>query len=172
MGRGNVCVRGDYEGLYYVDRGYIDCYTAKAEDEYGEYDTKLQCDMNYPEDYDNYDYDEILSQIYYDDFIREFTSMMEKKFKSFTSTGNDYGVILENNLFEIEIEDNEWSYAVKLIQKEDWYDNHLEGLQKKHYENYLDGMKNILLELFESIGCYGGAWTHGTITRESARANS
>ena len=172
MGRGNVCVRGDYEGLYYVDRDYIDCYIAKEMNEYGEYDEKMQCDMNYPEDYDNYDYDEILSQIYYDDFIQEFTSMMEKKFKSFTSTGNDYGVILENNLFEIEIEDNEWSYAVKLIQKEDWYDNHLEGLQKKHYENYLNGMKNILLELFESIGCYSSAWTHGTITRESARVNS
>ena len=91
---------------------------------------------------------------------------MEKKFKSFVATGNDFGTILENELFEIEIEDNQWSYAVKLIQKECWYDNHLEGLQKKHYENYLNGIKNILLEMFPSIGCYGGAWTHGIIKRE------
>ena len=78
MGRGNVCVFGDYEGLYYVDRGYIDCYIAKEMNEYGEYDEKMQHDMEM-EDFENYDYDEILSQIYYDDFIQEFTSMMEKK---------------------------------------------------------------------------------------------
>ena len=166
MGRGNTCVFGKYEGLYYVDRDYIDCYVSKVVDENGEYINKLQCDMNYPEDYNNFDYDDILSSIYYNDFIQEFTSMMENKFKSFVSTGNDFGTIMENNLFEIEVEDKEWSYAVKLIQKEDDYDNHLEGLQKKHYENYLNGIKNILLELFPSIGCYGGAWTHGTITRE------
>lgn len=166
MGKGNTCVFGKYEGLYYVDRDYIDCYISKEVDENGEYINKLQYDMNYPEDYNNFDYDDILSSIYYNDFIQEFTSMMENKFKSFVSTGNDFGTIMENNLFEIEVEDNEWSYAVKLIQKEDNYDNHLEGLQKKHYENYLNGIKNILLELFPSIGCYGGAWTHGTITRE------
>ena len=167
MGRANVCVFGDYEGLYYVDRGYIDVYTAKDMNEDGEYEEKMYIDLDL-DDFGDYDYDEFLSQIYYEDFIQEFTAMMENKFKSFTSTGKNYGTVMENNLFEIEIEDNQWSYAVKLIQKECWYDNHLEGLQKKHYENYLDGMKNILLELFPSIGCYGGAWTHGTITREMA----
>ena len=166
MGRGNVCVFGKYEGLYYVDRDYIDCYIAKEVNDNGEYEEKMQCDMNYPEDYNNFDYDNILSKSYYDDFLQEFIFMMENKFKSFNSTGKDYGIVMENNLFEIEIEDNEWSYVVKLIQKEDDLDNHLEGLQKKHYENYLEGIKVILLELFPTIGCYGGAWTHGTITRE------
>ena len=168
MGKGNVCVRGEYEGLYYVDREYIDCYISKEVGEDGEYIQKMQCDMDYPEDYQNFDYDDILSQIYYDDFLQNFTSAMEHKFKSFESTGNDYGTIMENNLFEIQIEDNEWSYAIMLIQKEGYYDN-LEGLQKKHYQSYLEGMKNILLELFPSIGCYGGAWAHGTITREDLK---
>lgn len=170
MGRGNVCVRGDYEGLYYVDRDYIDCYVAKEANEQGEYEEKMLGDMSM-EDFNNFDYDYVLSEIYYDDFIQNFTYMMEEKFKSFISTGNDFGTVMENNLFEIVIEDNEWSYAIELIQKEDWYDNHLEGLQKKHYENYLNGIKNILLELFPSIGCYGGAWTHGTITREDIKSN-
>lgn len=165
MGKGNVCVFNDYEGLYYVNRDYIDCYIAKEMNNNEEYEEKMLGEMSM-EDFNNYDYDEVLSSIYYEDFLQEFTSMMEKKFKSFNSTGNDYGTIMENSLFEIEIEDNEWSYAVKLIQKEDDCDNHLEGLQKKHYENYLNGIKNILLVLFPSIGCYGGAWTHGTITRE------
>lgn len=169
MGKGNVCVFGEYEGLYYVDRDYIDCYIAKEVNTDGEYEEKMLGDMEM-DDFSNYDYDYVLSNIYYEDFVQEFTSMMEKKFKSFVSTGKDYGTVMENNLFEIEIEDNEWSYAVKLIQKEHDYDNHLEGLQKKHHENYLNGMKNILLKLFPSIGCYGGAWTHGTITRESIQA--
>lgn len=165
MGRGNVCVFGEYEGLYYVDRDYIDCYIANEADENGEFEQKMLGEMSM-EDFQNYEYDPVLSGLYYEDFIQEFTSMMEKKFKSFVSTGNDYETVMENSLFEIDIEDNEWAYAVKLIQKESYYDN-LEGLQKKHYQNYLEGIKTILLELFPSIGCYGGAWTHGTITRES-----
>lgn len=168
MGRGNVCVFGDYEGLYYADRDYLDCYIAKEADDYGEYEERMLGDMSMA-DFNDFDYDDVLSQMYYDDFVYEFINMFCKKFKSFSKTGKDYGVILENNLFEIEIEDNEWSYAVKLIQKECWYDNHLDGLQKKHYKNYLNGMKNILLELFPSIGCYCGAWTSGTITREDIK---
>ena len=170
MGKGNICVNGKFEGLYYVDKDYIDCYISKETDENGEYFNKLQCEMEYPEDYQNFDYDDILSNFYYNEFIQEFTSKMENKFKSFVSTGNDFETIMENSLFEIEVEDNEWSYAVKLIQKESYYEN-LEGLQKKHYQNYLDGIKMILLDLFPSIGCYGGAWTHGTITREDVIAN-
>lgn len=167
MGRGNVCVCGKYEGLYYVDRDYLDCYIAKELNEYDEYEQKMLGELT-TEDFNNYDYDYTMSEIYYEEFIIEFIHRMKKKFNSLESTDKDYGVIMENNLFEIVIEDNEWSYAVELIQKEDSYynDYSLKGLQKKHYKSYLDGIKTILLELFPSIGCYGGAWTHGTITRE------
>lgn len=168
MGKGNVCVFGEYEGLYYVDRDYIDCYIANEADENGEFKLKMLGEMSM-EDFQNYEYDPVLSDLYYDDFIQEFTSTMGKKFKSFVSTGADYEVVMGNNLFEIVIENNEWSYAVKLVQKKDDYDNHLEGLQKKHYQNYLEGIKTILLDMFPSICCYVGPWTHGTITRESLR---
>lgn len=164
MGRGNVCTFGKYEGLYYVDRDYIDCYISKEENEDGIYIEKMQYEME-SEDYSDFDYDDVMSNMYYEEFIQEFTSMMEKKFKSFSSTGKDYGTIMENELFNIEIEDNEWSYAVKLIQKEHWCYN-LEGMQAKHYGNYLEGIKKILLDLFPEIGCYGGAWTSGRIKRE------
>ena len=165
MGRGNVCVFGDSEGLYYVDRDYLDFYVPiDGEADEGKFLGELSHN-----DFSDYEYDEFLSRIYYEDFISDFIYFMTKKFKSFTKTGDEYGVILQNDLFEIEIEDNQWSYAVKLIQKEDDYDNHLEGLQKKHYKNYLNGMKNVLLELFPTIGSYGGAWTSGRITREDAR---
>lgn len=168
MGRGNVCTHGKYEGLYYVDRDYLDIYTSKEPDEDNVYNSVLQKDLSY-EDFDKYDYDEYFSRENYNDFIQDFTSLMEKRFKSFTSTGEDYGVIMENSLFEIQIEDNEWSYAVKLIQKGNTYDNYLEGLQKKHYKTYLNGIRDVLLELFPEIGTYSGAWTSGRLTREDLK---
>lgn len=164
MGRGNVCTFGDYEGLYYVDRGYLDYYVPID----GEADEGLFMEEMEMNDFPNYEYDEFISRSYYEDFISEFVYLFRKRFNGFAETGKDYGVILENELFQIEIEDNQWSYAVKLIQKECWYDNHLDGLQKKHYENYLNGMKEVLLNMFPSIGAYGGAWTHRTIKRENA----
>lgn len=166
MGRGNVCTFGKYEGLYYADRDYLDSYTAKEANEYGEFEQKMLEEMSM-DDFNNYDYDAALSEMNYEDFISEFISMFTKKFKSFSATGKTYGVILENNLFEVEVEDNEWSYAVKLIQKEHWCYS-LEGLQAKHYRNYLEGIKTAMLEIFPSIGCYGGAWSSGRITREDA----
>ena len=167
MGRGNTCTHGKYEGLYYADRDYIDCYISKEPTEDDCYDSKLLGEMEL-DDFNNYDYDDCQSSWNYDWFVQEFTSRMEKRFKSLECTGKDFGVIMENSLFEIEIEDNEWSYAVKLIQKEqDYYsDGNVEGLQARHYKNYLKGIKEILLEIFPSIGCYCGAWTHGTITRD------
>lgn len=164
MGRGNVRVHGDYEGLYYVDRDYLDCYVSKFADESGDHEFKILLDMEC-NDFNNFDYDYPTSEGYYDDFLQMFISMMKKKFPSFVPTGNDFGTIMENSLFEIQIEDNEWSYAVELIQKENYWDNCLCGLQKRHHQNYLSGMKDILLDIFPEIGCYSGAWTHSVIKR-------
>lgn len=164
MGRSNVCVFGDYEGLYYVDRDYLDYYIAKEADEYGEYEGKMQYEIDYNE-FEDYEYDNFISQINFEEFVQEFVNLMEKKFNSFTSTGDTFGTIMENSLFEIQIEDNEWSYAVELIQKDNDWDDSLRGLQKRHYQNYLNGMKDVLLYMFPEIGCYGGAWTHGVIKR-------
>lgn len=169
MGRGNVCTYGKYEGLYYADRDYIDCYISKepVEDDY--YGSKLVGEMEL-DDFDKYEYDDCQSMWNYNQFIQEFTSKMGKRFKSLECTGNDFGVVMQNELFEIEIEDNEWSYAIKLLQTEPGYCYDYTGLQKRHYKNYLNAIRDILLELFPSIGCYGGAWTHGTIRREDMAA--
>ena len=45
------------------------------------------------------------------------------------------------------------------------YDDFMPSLQRRHYKNYLEGMKNCLLELYPEIGVYKGAWTSGTIKR-------
>lgn len=162
MGLGNIHTHGDYEGLYYIDYDYIDYYTSKEENEYGEFDIKLLADMD-ADDFEDYEYDYDLSRLSAEEYINMFVEDMTKKFDSFVATGKIYGTIMENSLFEIKIEDNEWSYAVELIQKDDYA---LSGLQKKHYKQYLDGMKDVLLLLFQEIGCWtGNCWTHGIIKR-------
>lgn len=76
-------------------------------------------------------------------------------------------VLLESKLFRIVLEDNEWSLAVELIQKEEpWGDVWMENLQKRLYQKYLDGMKKALLKRLPAIGTYSGAWTSGRIKRE------
>jgi hypothetical protein len=152
MGRGNTCVFGDYEGLYYVD---WDNFSNEYEDEHG----------NIIQDYD-FQREEWENSLY--EFISDFT----QKFKSFSKCdewiSREDRAVLENKLFYIAITDNEWSMAIKLIQKEqEYYDNgNIENLQAKHYKTYLNGIKECLFNQFEELGTYGGAWTSGRIRRQ------
>lgn len=153
MGRGNTCVFGDFEGLYYID---WDNFSSEYEDEHG----------NIIHDYD-FQREELECSLY--QFISDFT----KKFKSFSKCdkwiSGDDRAILENKLFYIAVTDNEWSVAIKLIQKEQGYhDGNIENLQAKHYETYLEGMKECLFNQFEELGTYAGPWTSGRIRRPRA----
>ena len=143
MGRGNTRVFGDYEGVYYID---WDNFSSEYED-----------DDFWREEWENSLYQ----------FISDFT----KRFKSFWKCdkwiGRDDRAILENKLFYIAIADNEWSIAIKLIQKEQgyYYDGNIENLQAKHYKTYLDGIRDCLFNQFEELGTYAGPWTSGRIRR-------
>lgn len=171
MGRGNVCVTGQYEGLYFIDRDCFDVY--RRNDEYSEEpEVRLAKDLSYQEiTSPDWIWDEWGTGEELDDVLECFIDSFTRRFKSFQrENGNrwidrEIRVLMENKLFVIGLEDNEWSMAVKLIQKEDPY-NELVGLQSKHYQGYLDGMKRALLERLPSIGTYTGAWTSGTIKRE------
>lgn len=155
MGAGNTCVFGDYEGLYYLA---WDNFPSEYEDENGELIT---------EDYE-------MQRMLFEDSLFEFMYSFKRKFKSFSREikdewlDNNQKIILENKLFYIVIEDNQWSMAIKLIQKEQSYysDGNIEGLQKRHYKNYLKGIRESLFEQFKEIHCYGGAWTSGKIKRD------
>lgn len=181
MGRGNVSVSGPYEGLYYIDNGNYHVY--RRDDPLAEEpETRLMGDLDYTElTGGKWYFDEIGTSEELDDieecFIDDFTRM----FPSFTRCGPNewlrngrYGdctrrAILESGLFYITVEDNEWSMAVELVQKEDPYDDHLLGLQARHYQRYLDGMKKCLLSRLPSIGTYCGAWTSGIIKRDEVK---
>lgn len=152
MGKGNTCVFGNFEGLFYID---WDNFSNEYEDEHG----------NIIQDYD-FQRDEWENSLY--EFISDFT----QKFKSFSKCnewiGRDEKAVLENKLFYITIADNEWSMAIKLIQKEQgYYDNgNIENLQAKHYKTYLEGIKECLFNQFEELGTYSGPWTSGRIRRQ------
>lgn len=152
MGRGNCCVFGKYEGLFYIDWNN---FSSEWEDEDGNI---------VKDDYDN-------QRDEWEQSLAEFISDFQKRFKSFSEcdkwVSREEKAILENDLFYIVTEDNERSMAIKLIQKEqDYYrDGNIEAMQSRHYRNYLEGIKNCLFNQFNVLGTYSGAWTSGTITK-------
>ena len=183
MGRGNVCVTGKYEGLYYIDNDHFHVYRRDEPDSDDEFQTRLLGDLSYEEltggewSFDEWRTGEEESDIL-ECFIESFTRMFpsfERPVKETWLTEPGFGgrskrILLESKLFYIALEDNEWSLAVELLQKEDPYDDHLSGLQGRHHLNYLDGIKRCLLEVLPGIGTYKGAWTSGRITREECLA--
>lgn len=153
MGRGNACVHGDFEGLYYVDWDNFS-------DEYEDGDGNIVNDYDFQRD----EWEASLAQFVFD---------FKKRFKSFDDSkgwlGNTEKIVLENELFYIVTEDNQWSMAIKLIQKEqNYYDSgNIVNLQSRHYKTYLEGMKECLFNQFDEIGVYGGAWTSGVIKKSA-----
>lgn len=164
MGRGNTCVYGEFEGLFYID---YDNFTAYILDE----------DENETEERD-YDFERIL----FEEWECEFLTAVKKRFPSFSDVktnrwiNQEDRIVLENSLFYICITDNEWGCAIKLLQREsDTYTYHKNGgyyyisdntaMQKRHYQNYLNGIENILFNFFPEIGLYSGAWMHRTKQR-------
>lgn len=154
MGRGNACVHGEYEGLFYID---WDNFSSEYEDENGEVVTDY--------DFQREEWECSLSQ-----FIVDFT----KKYKSFYECdewiSNYEKAILENSLFYIVVEDNEWSMAIKLIQKEEFYyqsRGNIRNMQSGLYQSYLEGMKNCLFMQFDELGVYSGPWTSGRIKKSA-----
>lgn len=158
MGRGNVCVFGNYEGLYYVDYDNFSCY---QEDEKGKqildrYGTPIH---DYP-----------LENLELEMAIREFSASFAKRFRSFQKCekwlSNSRHAILENCLFYVATEDNQWSMAFMLLQKEsDYVEGKMENLQNGHFRNYLNGMRECLFEQFGELGIYTGPWTSGRIRK-------
>lgn len=183
MGKGNVCTTGKYEGLYFIDNDHLHVYR-RDEPNADEVETRLMGDLDYDElTGGDWLFDEWGSMEEEDDVLGCFTESFIRRFPSFGRVPNDYWikdgpygsvcrrVILESKLFFIAVEDNEWSVAVELIQKEEPYGfNWMENLQARLYEKYLDGIKKSLLERLPSIGTRNGAWMSGVIKREECIA--
>ena len=165
MGRGNVCVSGKYEGLYFIDNGDLHIYRPLEDND----DEPKLLKYISLEELSLWEYSDIDTQWWEYDVIVELQNSMQKKFPSFTPcdewTSEGQRAILQNQLFYIALEDNEWSLAVELIQKEAPWPQSYDGLQHKHYQRYLAGIRDTLFEQFESLGIYTGPWTSKTIHR-------
>lgn len=169
MGRGNVCVLGKCEGLYYIDNDDLCVYRPIGSTVAEEPELRLRRDIPF-EDLCLWEYSDIDTQWWEDDVIEELQSSLRKKFPSFVPcdkwVGRERRAILQNQLFYIALEDNEWSLAVELLQRDEgWGDDWRQNLQKRHFQRYLDGIRDSLFEQFESLGAYSGAWTSKTIHR-------
>lgn len=153
MGRGNACVFGKYEGLYYVD-------WSNFSDQYETEDGELVTDYEF-------------QRQEWESALTEFMADFKGKYKSFTECNQwinrEERAVLENALFYIVVEDCEWAMTIKLIQKEqdDYSKGNITNLQAGLYKKYLEGMKLCLFNQFEEIGVYGGAWTSGRIKRSA-----
>ena len=156
MGKGNVCVSGPYEGLFYIDNDYTTVLRREDDCE----DTILQKDLS-AKDLSGNDwlFDDEGSANELEDVLECFVENFTHRYPSFARVkqdkwiGRNVRVILESSLFYIGIEDSDWAYAVELLQKDNPCS---EGFQRKHYKAYLDGMKAALLS-----ACQASAPTRG-----------
>lgn len=154
MGRGNACVHGEFEGLYYV---YWDNFSSEFEDFHG----------NIIVDYD-------LQREEWENSLSIFIKDFKSKYKTFEECdewmNSTEHAILESPLFYIVEEDDENKIALKLIQKEqdDYSRGNIANLQGRFYKSYLKGMEQCLFNQFNELGIYGGPWTSGRIYKNQA----
>lgn len=175
MARGNVCTHGEYEGVFYIPNDYLQVFKRNdPDDPYGEceQETRLLHDISSEElkpeewlfdDEGSANEEEDVLECFMSDFVRRYPSF--ERVKQETWLDGTRRILLESALFYVVVEDNEWSLAIELVQKDEGYGS-LVGLQGQHFERYLDGMKRALLERVPRIGLYAGAWTSGSLTKE------
>ena len=119
MGRGNVYVTGSYEGLFYIDNDDLRVWRKDGPDG-KEPEIRMMADISLDELVaDDWYVDEIESSYKEEDVLRCFCAELRKLCPSFQPAansnvwlGNERRVILENELFYICVEDNEWSLAL------------------------------------------------------------
>lgn len=169
MGCGNVSVHGPYEGVYYINKDHVDVYTKYIPDE----DVcliKLLGDLTCSElSGGEWEYDEVASDDARYQVLESFMEHFQKMFPSFERCSSETWtrgrlMLLENGLFMVALEDNEWSLAIELLQKDE---PGLSGLQFCHHQAYLNGMLAALLIQLPSVGTYSGPQTSGLVSREA-----
>lgn len=165
MGRGNSCVLGEHEDLFYVDYDYINYYCNK---ELPDEEPRIGAEISIKEINEGWEIDTDLSSIKYEEFKYSLTEKMKELIPSLDEENNVYNgdckILLKDDLFMIGLEDNEWSVAVKILQTEadSWYLD-LSPIQKEYLPYYRYCLMSALFEMYNTLGIYGGAWTSGTI---------
>ena len=152
MGISNCCVFGKYEGLYFIDYDDIHVFRHKDCDLDGSAEARFLRDLDYGElTGGDWIFDDLATQFVQQDVLDSFTSDFLRMFPNFSKTCPDLWIsrsqkaILESPLFYLCLEDNNWSLAVELIQKEPPQGRSYAALQARCYQRYLTGIARCLL---------------------------
>lgn len=159
----NVAVNYN-EGLFYVDFKNIYMYHQNDNP------ATVILEKDLPEDtQDEYSFDAAMSQANFESFKTKFTKDITTKFPSIQPTdewldkSKTRHVIMSNKLFNIVIEDNNWSLAVELTM----VPKGNQGLQSQMFPSVLKGIRESLLSQFDTIYARNGSWSTLPITKES-----
>lgn len=148
------------EGLFFVNLNDLLIYHKKRQVN----NFCLKKDIPFGEE-DNYIIDKEKSQYRYDCFKEKFCTEMQnrcqslkpgKPDKNFPNTSKQK-LLLENKLFRIVFENNQWSIAIKLLRKEDAN----QGISQQTFDTFLKHTKEALLMQIPEIYVRNGSW--GTI---------
>lgn len=165
MGAGNVNVSLN-DGLFYVHYDSVNVYKNKR-------DKSIICqrkDITRGQEKD-FVFDMGLSQQNYDVWLEAFRQKLMKRYPSYRRvdryTKRDQRIVLENDMFFVAIEDNEWGFAVELIARTKYP---YPQFQKHLFPHFFKGMKETLLSLTETIYIRSGSWTTQAVTKDNMDA--
>lgn len=161
MSKGNINVSLN-DGLYYISYNSVNVYKSKQNPQ----DLKT-IDQIAPQDRAQFDLDLPLSQANYDAWLESFRKAMRKRYPSYRIIDKylkrDQRIVLENNMFQVIIEDNEWSFAVELISIPKCP---YQAFQKHLFPQFFKGMREILFTITETIYIRNGSWSAEPFTAD------
>lgn len=162
----NNCTVDPGEGLFYINQKYLNIYHRKDDPTITLPENEIQTEKA-----DEYEYDQQLSQNRFDEIKNQFLTAYQKRYKSMKSidtwnTKKKRHIMLENDMFYVAFEDNDWSIAVELLYKQ--------KVKSPEYQariapSFKRSMRNILLTILPEIELRTGSWTSKTITKQIAR---
>ena len=191
MGRGNIRVQYECEGLYYLDKNFLHMYSKVEKCACGNvvgFDhsepprtARELNDADIEYDFDGKDtewaFDRGESYLMWESMIGKVKAALMRRFKSFREADKwrdgERRVVLENEFFHVAVADNEWSAAWLLSERMDVDDTGPNrALMYRHCDAYLKAIKHALIDEWgEAIG-YGGPWVYGAkYTKADAALN-
>lgn len=145
-------------GLFYIDYKDIFIYNKPNDSNFIK-----QKDIN-PDELNNYEFNQDASQAHYNNCIDKISDYMANNFDSMLKTDlreKKKHIIAANQLFQVTLEDNDWSVAVQLLPVK----KANKGLQKQMYYAFLHGLRNALFEQFDTLYVRNGSWSQIAITK-------
>lgn len=154
------------DALYFVHYDTVELYKNK----HNPLDIRPKADIPAGKEAD-YKFDAETSQKKYDEYIDTFCRLMRRRLPSLKPVQNTERsrrkILLQNSMFSIAVEDNNWSFAVELLSRPECP---YKSLQKHHFASFVKGMQDCLFILFNEIYVRTGSWTADPITKANARS--